>query len=118
MFTKHKGGFAFGALNVNKSTDQVDSRAKPCYGRPVSVQKLVVSRVSGRQPWWTLTYASFDAQSSAIHFFVCASKIQPPARAARVRQNVFAFLLTVTSITSKVDIVHRLGRFDPLNFEL
>ena len=30
-------------LNVNKATDQVDSRAKPCYGKPVSVQKLVVS---------------------------------------------------------------------------
>ena len=45
-------------------------------------------------PWWTLTYASFDAQNLAIHFFVCASKIQTPARAARGRQNVFAFLLS------------------------
>ena len=34
-------------LNVNKATDQVDSRAKPCYGKPVSVQKLVVSGCHG-----------------------------------------------------------------------
>jgi len=77
-------------LNVNKATDQVDSRAKPCYGKPVSVQKLVVSgRHGGRLPMPPLMRRTWLSI-----FFVCASKIQTPARAARGRQNVFAFLLS------------------------
>ena len=98
-------------LNVNKATDQVDSRAKPCYGKPVSVQKLVVSgRHGGRLPMPPLMRRTWLSI-----FFVCASKIQTPARAARGRQNVFAFLLSSFCInypTSQKDDFHpKFNRF-------
>ena len=90
-------------LNVNKATDQVDSRAKPCYGKPVSVQKLVVSgRHGGRLPMPPLM-----SRTWLSIFFVCASKIQTPARAARGRQNVFAFARTnrtKTSLAKRISI--------------
>ena len=56
-------------MNVNKS--QVDSRAKQCHGMTLQIG-FSAEACSQWTPWWTLTYASFDAQNLAIQFFLFA----------------------------------------------
>jgi len=80
-------------LNVNKSTDQVDSRAKQCHGMTLQTgfsaeacSQWMLNDAYHKPPLMRRAWLSI--------FFVCASKIQVHALTARGLKNIFAFPLS------------------------